>query len=70
MSLSAERNEQFSEKEYWEQRYADESEQDFDWFKTVSPIFPPPLLFSSSLFLTLLLLIPYSMTISSLYSTS
>ncbi|GAC95939.1 hypothetical protein PHSY_003517 [Pseudozyma hubeiensis SY62] len=34
MSLSAERNEQFSEKEYWEQRYADESEQDFDWFKS------------------------------------
>lgn len=36
MSLTAERNEQFSEKEYWEQRYADESEQDFDWFKKVS----------------------------------
>ena len=35
MSLSAERNEQFSEKEYWEQRYADESEADFDWFKKV-----------------------------------
>ncbi|TKY85561.1 hypothetical protein EX895_005723 [Sporisorium graminicola] len=34
MSLTAERNEQFSEREYWEQRYADESEQDFDWFKT------------------------------------
>ncbi|SPO24034.1 related to SEE1 - probable lysine methyltransferase [Ustilago trichophora] len=33
MSLTAERNEQFSEKEYWEQRYADESEADFDWFK-------------------------------------
>ncbi|CDW96946.1 hypothetical protein [Sporisorium scitamineum] len=33
MSLTAERNEQFSEREYWEQRYADESEQDFDWFK-------------------------------------
>ncbi len=36
MSLTAERNEQFSEKEYWDQRYADESEQDFDWFKKVS----------------------------------
>ncbi|EST09228.1 hypothetical protein PSEUBRA_001182 [Kalmanozyma brasiliensis GHG001] len=34
MSLSAERNEQFSEKEYWEQRYANETETDFDWFKT------------------------------------
>ncbi|ETS65326.1 hypothetical protein PaG_00055 [Moesziomyces aphidis] len=33
MSLTAERNEQFSEKEYWDQRYADETEQDFDWFK-------------------------------------
>ncbi|SPO24154.1 related to SEE1 - probable lysine methyltransferase [Ustilago trichophora] len=33
MSLTAERNEQFSEKEYWEQRYADESEAEFDWFK-------------------------------------
>lgn len=31
--MTAERNEQFSEREYWEQRYADESEQDFDWFK-------------------------------------
>lgn len=35
MSLTAERNEQFAEREYWEQRYADESEQDFDWFKNV-----------------------------------
>ena len=34
MSLTAERNEQFSEKEYWEQRYADDKEQDFDWFKS------------------------------------
>ncbi|SJX64996.1 related to SEE1-probable lysine methyltransferase [Sporisorium reilianum f. sp. reilianum] len=33
MSLTAERNEQFAEREYWEQRYADESEQEFDWFK-------------------------------------
>ncbi|KAJ9474339.1 Methyltransf_11 domain-containing protein [Pseudozyma hubeiensis] len=40
MSLSAERNEQFSEKEYWEQRYADESEQDFDWFKTYDDLKP------------------------------
>ncbi len=48
MSLSAERNEQFSEKSYWEQRYADPDEADFDWFKSVSR-HPPVLLASSSL---------------------
>lgn len=40
MSHSAERNEQFSEKSYWEQRYADETESDFDWFKTYDDLRP------------------------------
>ncbi len=52
MSLTAERNEQFSEKEYWDQRYADETEQDFDWFKKVSPRSP---VFARDLLLTLVL---------------
>ena len=52
MSLTAERNEQFSEKEYWEQRYADETEEEFDWFKSVCLF----LLFFLSLFFLYMLL--------------
>lgn len=40
MSLTAERNEQFSQKEYWEQRYSDETQSDFDWFKTYDDLRP------------------------------
>lgn len=42
MSLSAERNEQFSQKSYWEARYSstDPNEQDFDWFKTYTDLQP------------------------------
>ncbi|PWY99205.1 hypothetical protein BCV70DRAFT_126172 [Testicularia cyperi] len=40
MSLTAERNEQFSEQAYWEQRYQDDSEPDFDWFKTYQDLEP------------------------------
>lgn len=38
MSLSADRNEQFSEQSYWEQRYSDDTEQDFDWFRSYADL--------------------------------
>ena len=46
--MSAQRNEQFGDKAYWDQRYADPNEPDFDWFqsydnlKYVSPPSLPP----------------------------
>lgn len=56
MSLSAERNEQFSEKSYWEQRYANPDEADFDWFKSVSLPLSSPFFF-----------VPCILTLSQLY---
>ncbi|SOV07900.1 related to SEE1 - probable lysine methyltransferase [Ustilago sp. UG-2017a] len=40
MSLTAKSNEQFSQKSYWEERYSNQTEPHFDWFKTYSDLQP------------------------------
>ncbi|KAK7685639.1 hypothetical protein QCA50_010983 [Cerrena zonata] len=41
LEVLPEKNEQYGTKEYWDQRYSQESEEDsFDWFKTYSDIAP------------------------------